>query len=321
LTISKFSTRDFALNRILALFAIPAALSLLALGARWHWLLDLLTHFRAHYLAVLVIAVVICLASRRFKLAAAVSGFVVLNLWFVAPLYFGNAVNDARGSLVRVMTANAFCANPQRDLLIRYISAAAPDVLLVMEIDGGWANRLEALSDAYPHRLIESRQEDCFGIALLSKLPVKQLEVRKIGPAGVPSIYAELSIGNGGTFHVVGSHPVPPNSAHWAEMHRRQLEDLGDAVAALDGPRILLGDLNTTSWSPYFRDLLTTADLRDSRRGFGNQTSWRSSLVQFGIAIDHMLVSPDIAVRNRFVGPDVGSDHRPVIADILMRRN
>jgi len=34
-----------------------------------------------------------------------------------------------------------------------------------------------------------------------------------------------------------------------------------------------------------------------------------------GIPIDHCLVSPEIIVTKRSVGPSVGSDHYPVIID------
>ncbi len=318
-TNSTFSTRDFVLNRIFAIFALPAALSLLAFGARWHWLLDLTTHFRTHYLAAFAMATAISLIALRFKMAAVFSAFAALNLCFVAPLYVAAAASGNHGTPLRVMTVNAYCANHHRSLLARYIAETSPDVVLVLEVDAGWAARLKALSDTYPHQLIEPRQQDCFGIALLSKLPAKTLEVQEIGPARVPSIYAELTNRDGGTFCLIGSHPVPPTNSRRSNWRNRQLHALGRMVAMLDGPVVLLGDFNTTSWSPCFRDLLAVTKLRDSRRGFGNQPSWRSSIIYLGIAIDHLLVSQDIAVRNRFVGPDIGSDHRPVVADLLLR--
>ena len=38
------------------------------------------------------------------------------------------------------------------------------------------------------------------------------------------------------------------------------------------------------------------------------------------LRIDHVLVGPEFEVRDCFVGGDEGSDHRPVIADIALRR-
>ena len=38
-----------------------------------------------------------------------------------------------------------------------------------------------------------------------------------------------------------------------------------------------------------------------------------------GIAIDHVLASPEWAFTGYWVGPDLGSDHRPVIAEVVLR--
>ena len=79
---------------------------------------------------------------------------------------------------------------------------------------------------------------------------------------------------------------------------------------------MLVGDLNCTSWTPAFAELERISGLRDSRKGFGVQPTWPSNLPGLRIPIDHFLVSPSLAVRNRFVGPAVGSDHFPVVIEL-----
>jgi endonuclease/exonuclease/phosphatase (EEP) superfamily protein YafD len=37
-----------------------------------------------------------------------------------------------------------------------------------------------------------------------------------------------------------------------------------------------------------------------------------------GLAIDHVLASPEIGVRDYLVGPDLGSDHLPVVAGLVL---
>jgi endonuclease/exonuclease/phosphatase (EEP) superfamily protein YafD len=84
------------------------------------------------------------------------------------------------------------------------------------------------------------------------------------------------------------------------------------------GALVLLGDLNTTSWSPHFRDLINTAGLKDSRAGFGIQPTWPAGTPPLWIPLDHCLVSPEIKVHDRRVGPNVGSDHFPVIVEFSL---
>ena len=80
---------------------------------------------------------------------------------------------------------------------------------------------------------------------------------------------------------------------------------------------IIAGDLNITRWSPWFEVLTGAGGLRDGQEGFGLQTTWPSRMGRwFGIAIDHTLVSSSIRVVNRTVGPNLGSDHYPVVTTV-----
>jgi endonuclease/exonuclease/phosphatase (EEP) superfamily protein YafD len=79
---------------------------------------------------------------------------------------------------------------------------------------------------------------------------------------------------------------------------------------------IVAGDFNTSSWNPAFKRLVEDTGLRDSRRGFGMQNSWNADFLFLRTTIDHCLVSPKVKVLNRRVGPDIGSDHFPILLDL-----
>ena len=55
--------------------------------------------------------------------------------------------------------------------------------------------------------------------------------------------------------------------------------------------------------------------LRDSSRGMGLQPTWPADIPLLWIPIDHCLYSDGIEIRGRRTGPDVGSDHFPLIVD------
>lgn len=78
---------------------------------------------------------------------------------------------------------------------------------------------------------------------------------------------------------------------------------------------MLLGDLNVTPWSKHFQQLLDRTGLLDSSSGYGVQPSWPNFSWLLRIPIDHCLHSSDIVIDQRKVGPDVGSDHYPIIVD------
>ena len=96
---------------------------------------------------------------------------------------------------------------------------------------------------------------------------------------------------------------------------------LSTAVARSTRPVIVAGDLNADERSPVVRRLLA-AGLRDA---------YSSAAVGYGytlghdlrpgfsfLRIDHVLVSRDIGVRDCAPGGREGSEHRPVLADLLV---
>jgi endonuclease/exonuclease/phosphatase (EEP) superfamily protein YafD len=152
---------------------------------------------------------------------------------------------------------------------------------------------------------------------MVSRLPWTSVETVSIGAGDVPSIVARFQV-NEAAWTIIGTHPLPPASKPAAAARNEQLSALAEFARREKVPVIVGGDLNVTSWSPYFSDLLREANLRDSRQGRGVQPSWASRIPLTDLPIDHVLVSPGIAVGNRTVGPHMGSDHRPVVADLLL---
>jgi len=47
-------------------------------------------------------------------------------------------------------------------------------------------------------------------------------------------------------------------------------------------------------------------------------TTWLSRFPLFGLMIDHVLAGPNVRIARAWVGQDVGSDHFPVVADLIL---
>jgi endonuclease/exonuclease/phosphatase (EEP) superfamily protein YafD len=101
-----------------------------------------------------------------------------------------------------------------------------------------------------------------------------------------------------------------------------QFTKAASILRATEGTKFLIGDLNTSMWSPYFADLVKGSGLRDARAGFGLIPSWPMPLPAFlQIPIDHCLVSDDVVVKGIKTGQRTGSDHRPLIVDVQFKRS
>jgi hypothetical protein len=82
---------------------------------------------------------------------------------------------------------------------------------------------------------------------------------------------------------------------------------------------ILINGLEVAPWSPHYRRSLGKTRLHNTRLGFGILPSWSRVHPFFAISIDHILVSPEIGVKQTHVGRSVGSDHLPLISDLWVR--
>lgn len=99
---------------------------------------------------------------------------------------------------------------------------------------------------------------------------------------------------------------------------------LAEELAHPPRPLIVAGDLNAAEASPVLRPLLDRG-LRDAwgsaGRGWGYTYGHALKLRFDFLRIDHILVSPEIAVGAVQVGAKGPSEHRPVIADLFLQRN
>ena len=282
---------------------------------RWHWLLDLTSHFRWYWL--LAAGVWFAVAARRqsrpalacLALAAAANVAVMLPSWLPP--------TDASvsGDPLEIVALNVFIGNREHDRVLAYLRERDADVVVLVEVDASWARAIETLAPLYPHRVVEPR-DDKFGIAVLAKLPLENPRVERVA-AGPPVILATLPRGARGCL-LVAAHPQAPINAAWSARRDAQLAALGDIAAAEPRPVIVAGDLNATPWSHGFRQLVRPRGLRDSALGRGLQPTWNARSWAPRIPIDHVVVSPEVQVSARTIGPDVGSDHLPVEATLVV---
>jgi endonuclease/exonuclease/phosphatase (EEP) superfamily protein YafD len=283
------------------------------LGQVW-WVFDLFSHFRVQYFQLALILAGIAIWKRQNKRLVAFVLLACLNYAVVLPFYFGKpAVADEPP--VRAMLMNILASNGNIQRVLSEIKRANPDILILEEVTPKWAKELDRLD--YPYRVVEAR-DDCFGLMLLSRYPLSKTRVLFVGPADVPTITANVHLPQG-EISLIATHPLPPISGKYSALRNGQLEELPELLARQDRPVLLVGDLNVSPWSAHFARLLKDSGLQNSMKHFGFQPSWPADNRLLRIPIDHVLHSPQIVIYHRAVGPNVGSDHLPVIVDFTVR--
>jgi len=303
------------------------AIALISTRYGWPIYLELLSHFQLQYFVGGAIGLAIVAWTRR-RLPLLLGLLCVATLgsqivpWYLPPKFLGGA----SGGNFRIFIANINTQNQQYAEVLALAQQENPDLALFMEVDEIWVDQLNALLPELPY---SSGQANPFnlGIILYSRYPLQNTQLTFLGEDSTPSLTGQVEV-NDQSIGVVGTHPRPPVRPDIFHSRNRQLDLVGQYVQAQTAPLIVIGDLNITMWSPYYKRLMRNTGLRNARDGFGLLPSWPTSSTYqripdwapllFSIPIDHCLLSPDLTVADVRVGPNIGSDHRPVIVDLQL---
>lgn len=299
-------------------------------AARWHWAGELAASFRWQLAGVGLAAAALLALLRSRRGAAVVLALALWLGWPGASLWLPRSGQPEAGAPLRVVTVNAYMGNRDAAKLLSFLRESDADVVAVQEVDLFWLEQLRSLADVWPHRMTSPAAEaefhdKTFGMALLSKRPLSEVDrFWHLGRSG--GLVAELDV-DGQPLRVIAAHPERPGRSERVPRRNAVLAMIAErargAARPPSGPAgwcVVLGDLNTSSGSPAFARLLADGHLHDSRRGFGRQPTWRMfrPIPGLWVDIDHVLVSDGIGVVRREVGGDTGSDHRPVVADLIL---
>ena len=292
---------------------ITAATTLLGYLGQFWWAFDLLSHFRVQYVVAAAIAFLVALTSKAWSLACIAALTVTLNIATIAPLYTAPATPPASPERLRVMMLNTNISGGKPALVGAMIDETLPDVIVLAEVNSFWLTALQTSLARYPYRLSAPRH-DPFGIALLSRRPLLQTDILRLGPAGFPTLVASIEW-SAQPLTIVGTHPPPPFNRKMSAQRDAQLTALGRVLKA-ENKVLIVGDLNATPWSNAYRSLISSTGLQNCAQGMGVHPTWPTYFWPFGIPIDHCLVSPGVPVSRFWVGPDVGSDHFPIFVEL-----
>lgn|GEM_PF-2870169 len=280
----------------------------LVASLRWHWLIGG------------VVLAVWYGARRKYLLLAA-----ALALTLYHTLTIGTLLLAPRPVLpevktyhtLRVFQHNTLRFKDNADAVIDWLKAHGQeyDVVFLQEVSPKLNGRINELLQEFPY-IIPAYYEQRFDNAVLSKLPVSSFEIRMFPDLEIGYIRCLFSLdGEGNSVMMYGMHATAPVSPAYWLARNSQFGHIAEEIAQDEAPRkFLVGDLNLTPYSPIFGALLEISGLHNSMEGFGLENTWGSFLPArfLGLPIDHLLISDGMYVKDKHVGPSLGSDHYSV---------
>lgn len=283
----------------------------LGLFGKLHWFLDLFNHLQAQYFVALLIITVVLAIWRKPKHTAIALVALMIPTFHLFPLYQASGTKT-KGRTLRVASYNILTSNKRYDDSVQWILQTDADFIYLTETNPVWVRKLAPLSAKFPHTTHKTISGN-FGFSFHSQHPILSEVAHSIGKLELPLLEATIDTPEG-IVTVFGCHPVPPVSDFWASERNLYLSELDRLSSAVEGRSVILGDLNATRWSQQMKPILDRYD--DTQEGHGYSATWMRTNWLVTIPIDHILAQGFSGTLSRKTGPDLGSDHRPVVADL-----
>jgi endonuclease/exonuclease/phosphatase (EEP) superfamily protein YafD len=267
--------------------------------------------------AYLVVAAAVCFRARILAVVAGV--VVVTHLALVVPPMFRTVdvpAGAATAPRLRLVTANVRFDNRQFDAMLDELVRLDADVLVLSEVTPDWWREIEdhGLVQSHPYVVREPRW-GAAGMAILSDRPLRDPEIVQLDDRSVPS--ATIRVGER-RVRLVGVHTVAPNFAF--DRNRRDQHAVSAVVRDAPRPRIVAGDFNATPYNRWYDELLDLG-LTEVHEAVGDPfaTTWPNGRHPLPpVRIDHVFVDDALAPVDVEQGDGAGSDHRPVIVDLVL---
>ncbi|MEG3989184.1 endonuclease/exonuclease/phosphatase family protein [Microcoleus sp. S28C3] len=297
---------------------LDALLSIAGYLGAFNLFFELSSHFKLQYLLAGLSIFIFFALVRSKKIWLLVSAFcIIINLAEIVPWYFPAPAfaGSTPGQNLRILHSNVLTSNRRYSDVISLVKAEKPDIAVFVEVSTSWVRELAVLSEMFPY--YSSYQEsDRFGSAIYSKLPLNNTSVKAFSKQR-KSLLADVTV-QGKIISLILVHPTVPIKHHSFIARNKQLTAIGEYAAQVKNPLIVLGDFNITMWSPFYKNMVKTGNLRNARSGFGILPTWPTFMPLAYIPIDHFLVSKEIGVFKIRTGRNVGSDHLPLITDLVI---
>ncbi len=197
-----------------------------------------------------------------------------------------------------------------------------PDVVGLQNLTTPWRDRIPQLADVYPFTASALHKQTGVKEDVISRFPILDASVYR--PAGGRTAVRATVLIEGQPVQVFVIDPNKATAqARWAERNQYLgLVSQWVASQAAGQPAIMLGDWNITPWSPFYGDVFEQSALKRGDTGIlppATHTLAHLPIPLLGLNDDHIAVSRRIPVEGCAPGPDLGSDHLPLVCQIHVR--
>lgn len=231
-----------------------------------------------------------------------------------APVEVEDAQSQDESSHMRILSANVLQENERADALLKLISEVDPDLITLCEVNQRWVDALSVLEKDYPH-FITHPLDNTYGMAIYSRLPLVDPQVRTLVKETIPSIDTRVRLPSGHEARVFVVHPNPPRPGESTTKRDAELILVGREIEE-EQSAIVMGDLNDVGWSRTTNLFQEVSDLLDPRKGRGLYPTYNAKSMIWRYPLDYCFHSDDFRLVQMETLRDIGSDHFPLYVEL-----
>jgi endonuclease/exonuclease/phosphatase (EEP) superfamily protein YafD len=283
-------------------------------------LVDAVTAFAPQFLAFAAVCAVICGWYDRWLRAAAFALLLLPDL--ALALFAGAPAAPGERPLGRLYAANLAQDPEAVHRAVEQLEALDPEVIWLSEfpeeLDPATAAAWARLEDRYAFGLAWPAAEGR-GLRFLTRFPLRAREEFNPQRApGRPGLRLVLDV-DGRALTVFALHTHPPTQDWSLKARNEALAWVARELHGFEGDALVVGDLNTSAFSPRFRRFVRQARLDCSSPWRCAVGTWPAPWRPLLTPIDHVLARGGVRVAELVRGEGTGSDHYPVIAELAYR--
>lgn len=216
---------------------------------------------------------------------------------------------------IRMLIANVLMCNRQVEAYVALVRKHSPDVVVLVETNGFWEERLRTIEQDYPFT-IRSSLDNTYGMLLYSRLALTERRIRFRIQEDVPSFSTLVELRTGDLVELHTIHPRPPKVGKDTEHRDAELVVVAKEVKDSPRPVIVTGDLNDVAWSHTTRLFLRISGLLDPRVGRMFCNTFHAAYPMFRWPLDHLFHSRSFRLVTLGRLDRSGSDHFPVLIEL-----
>jgi endonuclease/exonuclease/phosphatase (EEP) superfamily protein YafD len=237
-----------------------------------------------------------------------------LNVFEIISYHLPSNATINKSAKITLFSLNVKLNNRQFDKIGQAIADSKADYVLLMDVNAECLEKLQPYLTNYPYKFTRPSSE-VGGMAVYSRIAANFVEKDFLKHPSRLSILTKLKI-ESDSLQILAIHPKGPNTSLKFQERNRELKSIAQARNQLQPNLILIGDFNTTPYSPYYQAVRKKMQLKDTQLGRGIQNSSFKAGGWLGLSLDHCWVSEKIEVLDRKLGAEVGAEHLPLVVKL-----